>query len=346
MDFSFSIISGERVHQCIQSHRAELFQLVKTTYINHSLGKTINPKSYFLRFPSKPNSRIIALPAAIEAEEKISGIKWISSYPDNINQQFPRASAVIILNDFQTGYPIACLEGSIISATRTAYSAVLAAEVLHSSFKSVDTLGFIGNGLIAKYIYECFNQNQWEIKKIQLYDLDKHSSEGLRKTIQASFNGEIEVVDSHERLIEESELVVLTTTASEPYILNPALFDKRQTILNVSLRDLSPEILICANNVVDDIEHVLCANTSPHLTFEAYKNKDFIQGTLGDYLITPFHLNREKAVIFSPMGLGILDMAFSYFIYGKEKEHHIIDDFFYELSRHSTMELNKNLVFE
>lgn len=335
MDFSFSIISGERVHECIQAHSTELFQLIKSTYINHSLGKTINPKSYFLRFPLNPRARIIALPAAIEAEEKISGIKWISSYPDNIKQGFPRASAVIILNDYQTGYPIACLEGSIISATRTAYSAVLAAEALHASYKSIDTLGFIGNGLIAKYMFECFNQNQWAIKKIKLYDLDKSSSEGLKKNIQTNFDGEIEIIDSHEQLIKESELVVLTTTAPEPYISNPDLLSKGQTILNVSLRDLSPEILIHANNVVDDIDHVLCANTSPHLTFDAYKTKDFIQGILGDYLINPFYLDREKAVIFSPMGLGILDMALSYFIYGKEKNHQIIDDFFYNLSRHS-----------
>ena len=338
MDFSFSIIPGERVHQCIQSYCAELFQLVRATYINHSLGKTTNPPSYFLRFPSKPKDRIIALPAALEADEKIAGIKWISSYPDNINQGFPRASAVIILNDFQTGYPIACLEGSIISATRTAYSAVLAAEVLHSSYKSVDSLGFIGSGLIAKYIYESFKRNAWEIKKIQLYDLHKHSSENLKKTIQASFSGEIEIIDSHEKLIEESELVALTTTVSEPYILNPSLLNKRHTILNVSLRDLSPEIVIRANNVVDDIDHVLNANTSPHLTFNAYKTKDFIQGTLGDYLMNAFPLDREKAVIFSPMGLGILDMAISCFIYGKEKNHHMIDDFFYELSRHSLNE--------
>lgn len=334
MNFPFSIISGERVNQCIQANSAELFQLIRQTYINHSLGKTINPKSYFLRFPSKPRARIIALPAAIEAQEKISGIKWISSYPDNINQGFPRASAVIILNDFETGYPIACLEGSIISATRTAYSAVLAAEALHPSYKSVDCLGFIGNGLIAKYMYECFKNNQWQIKKIKLFDLDKHSSEGLKKIIQASTDCEIESVDSHEQLIKESELVVLTTTASEPYILNPALFNKGHTILNVSLRDLSPEILIGANNIVDDVEHVLCANTSPHLTFEAYKTKDFISGTIGDYLLNPFPLDREKPVIFSPMGLGVLDMALSYFIYEKENKHHVINDFFYELSRH------------
>ena len=32
-----------------------------------------------------------------------------------------------------------------------------------------------------------------------------------------------------------------------------------------SLRDLAPEILLGSTNVVDDVEHCLKANTSPHL---------------------------------------------------------------------------------
>ena len=65
----------------------------------------------------------------------------------------PRASAVLILNDPATGYPFAVLESSIISATRTAASAALAAHALTRTRGRPAPVGFVGAGLIAHYVH-------------------------------------------------------------------------------------------------------------------------------------------------------------------------------------------------
>ena len=126
----FAVISGAQVQGALQGREKEIVELVAATYRLHGAGDSVNPPSYFLRFPDRPSSRIIALPASIGGPIRVDGLKWISSFPENVAAGIPRASAVLILNDHDTGYPFACLESSIISATRTAASAALAADWL------------------------------------------------------------------------------------------------------------------------------------------------------------------------------------------------------------------------
>ncbi|HTF46211.1 MAG TPA: 2,3-diaminopropionate biosynthesis protein SbnB, partial [Pseudonocardia sp.] len=126
----FSVISGAQVQGALRGRENEITELVEATYRVHGAGDSVNPPSYFLRFPDRPTSRIIALPASIGGQVRVDGLKWISSFPENVAAGIPRASAVLILNDHDTGYPFAVLESSIISATRTAASAALAADWL------------------------------------------------------------------------------------------------------------------------------------------------------------------------------------------------------------------------
>ena len=150
---SFAVISGGQVQHALRGREAQIVELVEATYRLHSAGDSVNPPSYFLRFPDRPSSRIIALPASIGGHVRVDGLKWISSFPENVAAGIPRASAVLILNDHDTGYPIACLESSIISATRTAASAALAADRLGQGRPRPTRVGFFGVGLIARYIH-------------------------------------------------------------------------------------------------------------------------------------------------------------------------------------------------
>ena len=127
---TFFVVDGSTVRDVIDKNKQQIFDTVEAAYRLHDSGETINPDSYFLRYPKDPSSRIIALPAHVGGEFQKSGIKWISSFPANTANNLARASAVLILNDAETGYPLACLEASLISSTRTAASAALAAEHL------------------------------------------------------------------------------------------------------------------------------------------------------------------------------------------------------------------------
>src|SRR6266478_6387242 len=170
MDFELSIINGKTVFDIIRAHRDECIGIVREAYLAHADGQSVNPDSYFLRFPGKPDCRIIALPAYLGDGFHVAGLKWIASYPGNVQRGFPRASAVLVLNSYETGYPLAILESSIISAARTAASAVLAAHWLSGQSCRAHSLGIVGTGFIARYVYDFLVDTGWAIEEVRLYD--------------------------------------------------------------------------------------------------------------------------------------------------------------------------------
>lgn len=319
-DIKFYTISGAVIKSLIDEYHNDIYEIIKQTYLAHFLKTINNPPSYFLKFPEKPNSRIIALPAAIcDPQTKLAGIKWIGSYPRNIENNLPRASAVIILNDYDTGFPYACLEGSIISAVRTSYSAVLASEYLHQHKMKISVLGIVGTGYIAKNIYNCFRAKNWEIENIFIYDSNYQRAEKFANEI--NIDNKINCKPTTiEKLLQSSSAIVFCTTALEPHINDLSLFKHKPIILHISLRDLSPEIIQNMDNIVDDIDHVLNANTSVHLAYKKANHIDFIKGTLGELIYGKAVPSKDKATIFSPMGMGVLDLTVANFLYQKAQE--------------------------
>ena len=334
MHFQFAVLGGKNIVDIAQRNIDSVYEVVRSAYIDHDLNKTIDPQGFYLYFPGRPNARIIAKASALVGDGKIAGMKWIGSNPDNVKHGFPRASATIILNDYETCYPIVCIEGSVISVLRTSYSAVLGAEEIKRGEKKIIRLGIIGCGLIAKYIYDAFLAQQWEIDEILLFDNNYESSNRLALYIKETTCGSSVLVSSTlADLLTRTDLVVLTTAAASPYVLDIKLFAHNPVILNISLRDLAPEVLLGSNNIVDDVEHVLCANTSPHLTLQICGHKNFINGTLGQLLNRKIMLPLNKPTIFSPMGMGMLDIALAYYLYKQaliENQLTFIDNFFYE----------------
>jgi hypothetical protein len=57
----FAVISGAQVQHALQGREKQIVELVEATYRLHGAGDSVNPPSYFLRFPDRPSSRIIAL---------------------------------------------------------------------------------------------------------------------------------------------------------------------------------------------------------------------------------------------------------------------------------------------
>lgn len=310
------ILRGEEIISLLTGRERAIMELVQAAYEAHAKKASSLPHSLFLSFPDQPHNRIIALPAYLGDRFEIAGLKWIASFPDNLEAGMDRASAVMILNSAQTGHPEAILEGSIISAKRTAASAAVAAKHLVTG-PEVTSVGLIGCGLInfevARFLLAQFSA----LKTFTVYDRTPANAAvfaGKCRTLAPHV--EVVIEDGVDKVLASSRLVSFATTVLEPVVESLEACPPGSVILHLSLRDLLPEVILKYINVVDDIDHVCRARTSVNLAEQMVGHRDFINCTLADITsgIVAAPCRQDSVSVFSPFGLGVLDLALAKYV--------------------------------
>ncbi|HKI04278.1 MAG TPA: 2,3-diaminopropionate biosynthesis protein SbnB [Thermoanaerobaculia bacterium] len=305
------ILKGDDVAALLKGREREVIEAVRKAYVAHSRGHSNLPHSSFLRFPNDDANRIIALPAFLGDGFDVAGLKWISSFPANVRKGTPRASAALLLNSTENGHVEAILESSLISAKRTAASAALAAEVLTAG-RAPESVGLIGTGVINLEIVRFLRAALPGISRVTLFDLDPERAERFAGRVREIAPGvEVKAEPSLAAVLAGHPLVSFATTAIRPHVDDLSMCPPGATILHISLRDLTPEVVLACDNVVDDPDHVCRAHTSLHLAEQQTGNRDFIRCTLADICegnASP-RADGGKIAVFSPFGLGVLDLA-------------------------------------
>ena len=319
---AITIISRSDVTALLRNQEQTVLDIVREAYIAHYNGETSIPFSTFLRFAKHPKDRIIGLPAYLyDGITEMAGIKWVASFPDNIHHGFERASASIFLNSMQNGRVYSVLEASMINIHRTAASAFLALELLAN--KQASTLTCIGAGPVNEAICSYAIKLSLHIKTIRVYDVDTTRSNHFAKTIRAMHpKVVVKVCKSLNSALSRQSIISFATNTTTPYIDSLHMTNNNCLILHISLRDLSPTVLNDCQNIVDDIAHVNRENTSIQLAFQKYKTLAFITSTIGKLCAKKGEVAdlSNGRIIYSPFGLGVLDINVATYIYREAKK--------------------------
>lgn len=305
------IVKGGEVLDLLEGRERDIIDAVADAYRIHGSGDSCVPHSTFVRFPGRERDRIIALPAYLGGNHASAGIKWIASFPGNLELGLERASAVLALNSTETGHVQAIMESSVVSAKRTAASAALAGDTLHGP-APMPSVGVVGCGLINFETVGFLRELRPELDQVLVHDLDHERAGQFRKRCQTAFSGlEVRIVDDLTTLFDTSSVVALATTAVKPHIDRLPHGDPAGVVLHTSLRDLTVDAILPADNIVDDVDHAVRAQTSLHLAEQKVGHRDFIRCTIGDILNGAEAPRDDKGsvAVFSPFGLGVLDLA-------------------------------------
>ncbi len=124
---------------------AEIIAAIENGFQDMAEGKAELPSKPTIH--PRPNCFLRALPGYLKGMD-LAGMKWVSAYPTNQQKGLPIVNGLVLLNDPQTGFPLALMEANWITAWRTAAVSAMAAKIL--TVKETDTLAICGAGVQGK----------------------------------------------------------------------------------------------------------------------------------------------------------------------------------------------------
>ena len=287
---------------------AELIESIATACHALAADDFCQPIKPYVTFENSPN-RIIAMPAFIGGEVNSAGVKWIASFPNNIEYGIARAQSVTILNNAQTGVPETIINTSLVSALRTAavtglvIREYLEAKPVLSNLK----LGVVGFGVIAQTHLEMlaalFSDSISEVRVFDPRGVD------LSKVPEALQN-KVSSVSSWQESFEDIDMFITATTSAKGYI--DAKAKPGSLHLNVSLRDYVPAFCKQVDvMLVDNWEEICRHNTdieNMHLAGLLNKSATIdLPSLISKQLFNS--LKSDDIVMFNPMGMAVFDLA-------------------------------------
>ena len=190
---------------------AEIIAALDKMFKEKAKGKTEMPPKPGVH--PRPDAFIHAMPAYIPGLEA-AGIKWVSGFPRNRERGLPYISGLLILNDADTGFPIAVMDCTWITAKRTGAASAVGAKYLARPDSS--TVGIIACGVQGRSNLEALNC-LFRIEKVKAYDHHEENIHRYIKEMSHRLNLDIEPARSAEAAVRGTDLVV----TSGPILRDP-----------------------------------------------------------------------------------------------------------------------------
>jgi ornithine cyclodeaminase/alanine dehydrogenase-like protein (mu-crystallin family) len=151
-----------------------------------------------------PDAFIHAMPASIPAQ-KAAGIKWVGGFPDNSKRGLPYITGLLILNDPETGVPIALMDCTWITAQRTGAATALAAKYLARPEST--SVGILGCGVQGRSNLEALKV-LFPLKKVYAYDRHPDRAERYAQEMSGQLGVEVVSVSDAKQAVVASDMVV------------------------------------------------------------------------------------------------------------------------------------------
>jgi ornithine cyclodeaminase/alanine dehydrogenase len=189
----------------------EIIDALEAMFKEKGAGRTEMPPKPGIH--TRPDAFIHAMPAYISSLQS-AGMKWVSGYPDNQRRGLPYITGLLLLNDPETGIPIAIMDCTWITAKRTGAATAVAAKYFARPDSA--TVGIVACGVQGRSNLEALTC-LFKIKKVKAYDLYPEIAERYATEMSKALNLDIEPVKRLTEAVKGLDLVV----TSGPILKHP-----------------------------------------------------------------------------------------------------------------------------
>jgi ornithine cyclodeaminase/alanine dehydrogenase len=180
----------------------EIIDALEIAFREHGNGRTEMPPKPGVH--TQPDAFIHAMPAYIPALYSV-GMKWVSGYPENHRRGLPYITGLMILNDVETGIPLAVMDCTWITAMRTGAATALAAKYL--ARPESESVGILGCGVQGRTNLEALKV-LFPIKRVVAYDTLPDAAHKYANAVRARWHLEVTIAKQPREAVEGLDLVV------------------------------------------------------------------------------------------------------------------------------------------
>jgi ornithine cyclodeaminase len=320
------ILSEKEVQSLIDID--ELIEALEHAHVQYSTGNAVMPVRLVVPLP-QIQGRFTSMPGYL-SEDRALGMKVVTYFQNNPRQNLPAILATIMLFSTETGKMIAAMDGSYITAIRTAGASAMATKALANP--QTPLLAVLGAGVQARAHIRALCHIR-KFNKIKIYSPSGTSAMAVKKALEPQVGVDIEVAGSVEEAVRYSDLVVTVTTAKEP-ILSPDWLAPGAHINAVGshrpdLREIDGATLASSRVVVDSREAIMaeCGDILLAINENSITEKN-IHGEIGEVLarLKPGRTSAGEITLYKSVGIAIQDVATAKLVYHKALERKVGTD--------------------
>lgn len=335
----------KNMDQCVEAMEDLLVTLNKGDYV--MAGVNHNSHGAQVIFPDNPqfegmpknadDRRFMAMPAYLGGKYQMAGMKWYGSNCENKASGLPRSILMMMLNDKDTGAPLALMSANLVSCYRTGAIPGVGAKYL--ARKDSETVTIIGPGVMGRTCLLAFLSVCPKITTVKVKGRGQRSLHAFEEFVKKECPQiqQVIVCDSMEEAVKDSDIICVTSTAPVKEIDFPYIAEdwvkKGALICLPSAARFDDDFLINrCKKVVDNYK--LYEAWAEEFPYPSYEMVQIIGSKFTDYLhegriqredivdiadiINKKHPGREsddEIIVYSVGGMPVEDIAWGGTVY-------------------------------